>query len=65
MTKLNDKALRDLRRAVKLAGSMSAYARSIGVTRQYIHAVLSGKQQPGPAIRAALGYEVETKWIKR
>jgi hypothetical protein len=48
-----------------MAGSMSAYAKSIGVTRQYIHAVLSGKQQPGPAIREALGYDVETKWIKR
>ena len=65
MTKLDEKALKDLRRAVKLAGSMSAYAREIGVTRQYIHAVLSGKQQPGPAIREALGYEVETMWIKR
>jgi hypothetical protein len=48
-----------------MAGSMSAYAKSIGVTRQYIHAVLSGKQQPGPAIREALGYDVEAKWIKR
>jgi hypothetical protein len=62
---MDNDALKVLRRAVNLAGSMSAYAKSIGVTRQYIHAVLSGKQQPGPAIREALGYDVETKWVKR
>ena len=65
MTKLDEKALKDLRKAVKLAGSMSAYARSIGVTRQYIHQVLTGKQQPGPAILDALGYDAVTKLIKR
>lgn len=65
MTKLDEQAIRDLKKAVKLAGSMSAYAREIGVTRQYIHAVLSGKQQPGPAILDALGYDAVTKLIKR
>jgi DNA-binding phage protein len=65
VTKLDETALKDLRRAVKLAGSMSAYARQIGVTRQYIHAVLSGKQQPGPAILDALGYDAVTKLVKR
>jgi DNA-binding phage protein len=62
---LDEQAIRDLKKAVKLAGSMSAYAREIGVTRQYIHAVLSGKQQPGPAILDALGYDAVTKLIKR
>jgi len=65
VTKLDEQAIRDLKKAVKLAGSMSAYAREIGVTRQYIHAVLSGKQQPGPAILDALGYDAVTKLIKR
>jgi DNA-binding transcriptional regulator YdaS (Cro superfamily) len=60
---MDEKALKDLRRAVKLAGSIAAYAREIGVTRQYIHQVLKGVQEPGPKITDALGYD--KKLVKR
>jgi DNA-binding phage protein len=65
VTKLDEQALKDLRRAVKLAGSMSAYAREIGVTRQYIHAVLTGKQEPGPKILDALGLRVVKTTVRK
>jgi DNA-binding transcriptional regulator YdaS (Cro superfamily) len=63
MTKLDEQAMRDLKKAVKLAGSIAAYAKSIGVTRQYIHQVLKGVQEPGPKITDALGYD--KKLVKR
>lgn len=41
--------------AVDAAGSEAALARSMGVTRQYLHAVRSGHKPPGPAVLAHLG----------
>jgi len=44
-----------LERAVKAAGSQTAYGRSLGLTPQYICNVLAGRQLPGTAILDALG----------
>lgn len=41
--------------AVDAAGSEAALARSMGVTRQYLHAVRSGHKPPGPVIFRHLG----------
>lgn len=44
-----------LTEAVDAAGSEAALARSMGVTRQYLHAVRSGHKPPGPAVLRHLG----------
>lgn len=44
-----------LTRAVDAAGSEAALARSMGVTRQYLHAVRAGHKPAGPAVLAHLG----------
>lgn len=44
-----------LTRAVDAAGSEAALARSMGVTRQYLHAVRSGHKPAGPAVLRHLG----------
>jgi len=62
---LDERAINDLKKAVRLAGSMSAYAREIGVTRQYIHAVLSGKQPAGPKILDALSLRVVKTTVRK
>jgi len=46
---------RKLTEAVDAAGSEAALARSMGVTRQYLHAVRSGHKPAGPAVLAHLG----------
>lgn len=44
-----------LTQAVDAAGSEAALARSMGVTRQYLHAVRAGQKPAGPAVLAHLG----------
>lgn len=44
-----------LTRAVDAAGSEAALARSMGVTRQYLHAVRAGHKPAGPVILRHLG----------
>jgi hypothetical protein len=41
--------------AVDAAGSEAALARQLGVTRQYIHAVMSGRKPAGPMVLRHLG----------
>ena len=43
------------RRACQTAGGQAAWARNIGVSRQYVHQVVSGDAPPGVIIMKALG----------
>lgn len=46
-----------LARKCREAGSQRAWAKAIGVTPPYVHDVLLGRREPGPAILRALGLE--------
>lgn len=49
---------RKLREASKKAGSDAALASAMGVTRQYLHDVMSGRKPPGPLVLAHLKLRV-------
>lgn len=49
----------------KTAGSQSAYARSIGISPQYMSRVVHGKKPLTPAMLDALGYEKITLYRRK
>ncbi len=51
--------LERLRAAVAEAGSVAAWGRAHGLTRQYVWDVQCERRLPGPAVLAALGLAVE------
>jgi hypothetical protein len=56
---LDLEGVRDLLRAeVKLAGTISEWARRAGVSKAYVADILGGKRDPGPAVLEVLGVEV-------
>jgi len=54
-----------LRKAITDAGGQSAWAKHAGLTPSYVHDVLVGRRDPGPAVLGALkirkivSYEIE------
>jgi hypothetical protein len=51
-----DELLQVLSKACDEAGGPSAWARSNGISKQYVSDVLNGRTQPGDTILRALGY---------
>jgi transcriptional regulator with XRE-family HTH domain len=52
------------KRLVELNNNRAELARQLGVTRQYLSAVLNGNYKPGPKIYEALGLEREVRFVK-
>ena len=52
----------ELRAACAVAGSQARWAAANGVSRQYVHDVLTGLRTPGPAILSALGIVVVSEF---
>lgn len=55
----------ELRAAVDAAGGLRPWARTAGVSAQYVLAVLQGKSPPGSTIADALGYDRDLLFTKR
>jgi len=57
--------IRLLRKRCEQEGGQAALARKLGLSRQYIEQVLSGKRVPSDAIAATLGIKSDgLRWIK-
>lgn len=56
-----DRVIAKLRAACKKAGSQYAWAIAHDIRPQYVSAVLTGRQRPGPQIVRALGIKLEVK----
>jgi hypothetical protein len=56
--------LNRLRVAVAEAGSVAAWGRAHGLTRQYVWDCLCERRLPGPAVLAALGLVVEENVVE-
>ncbi len=54
-----------LQTAINKAGSQKAFAKSAGVSEQYLSEVLNGKKEMGPAIQDALGLERVVTYRKK
>jgi plasmid maintenance system antidote protein VapI len=52
------------KRLAEMNNNCAALARELGVTRQYLSAVLNKKYEPGPKIYEALGLEREVRFVK-
>lgn len=54
-----------LRKMVKELGTQRAVAEKLGIGRQYLSDVLSGKRDPGPAVLNALGLKATTVIVEK
>jgi DNA-binding transcriptional regulator YdaS (Cro superfamily) len=62
-----DELIQVLSKACDAAGGASTWAKSVGISKQYVSDVLNGRTQPGEAIAHALGYErqVQVTYTKK
>lgn len=58
-----DEVLEILADAVDDAGGVVCFADQIGVTNQYVSAVMRRKQAPGPAMLRGLGLRKEVRYV--
>lgn len=53
-----------MRRDVKKAGSMRAFAKEVGVTVAYVSDILSERRHVGKSIAAYYGYTIERRMVR-
>ncbi|TXM63962.1 hypothetical protein FV226_27055 [Methylobacterium sp. WL12] len=58
-------AIDRLREAINEEGTASAWADSVGLSRQYVGDVLARRRPPGPRLLSALGLVRETRIVAR
>ena len=55
----------ELKKACELSGSQKAFAKSNGVSEQYVSDVLHYRREPGKAILDALGLAKEISYVRK